>query len=1052
MHNYYKKKLNMKNAVTKSFHANKLFCLLFGILGFLVNQDIQAQNNTVSGIVSYEGEGLPGVNVVQKGTNKGVITDIDGNYTFTIEQSGEKVLIFSYIGYQTMEVAIDGRSNVDVELLLDSELIDEIVVVGYGSQKRVNLTGAVDIVRSEELENRPIVSTGEGLQGLVPNLNVTITSGDPTDDIDFNIRGFESINGGQPLVLVDGVPMDLNRINPEDIASISVLKDGSASAIYGARAAFGVILVETKRGSEGVNVKVASQLSWNVPIFRVDPIENGYEYALERNRITEANGSAPVYNADYMAGLKNYWDNPDTEPSWALIDGAFQNYGYNNLAKGLVSGSSPRQKYDIAISGASDKSNYYTSFGYLNTDGFYNHPGNDNFKRYNLLMKGDFQAKEWLSFNNQITVNMQYSDKPSAPSINTIIRTEPLRPHVIPRIEGYEQYEGKFWEHGLMILPQLTNGGRAKFSNSDIWLKSGVAISPTSRISLKSDLSYNIFNRNFESARPQYETISFNLDQPNPTNIGGDNVVEVNSQYNQYYVFNAFAEYLYDEKSDHYLKAMVGFNQEWGKNTTILGEALTIISPGVIDIGSTTGAQQISGGKNHVSLRGAFYRLNYILKDKYLFEFNGRYDGTSRFPQESRYGFFPSFSAGWRISEEAFMASTDDWLYNFKIRASYGSLGNQLLGNNYYPYIPSLNSGTSNTVIGSGFTPFIGAPGLVSPALTWETVTTTNFGIDLSFIQGNLNTSFDVYTRKTIDMLTRRDYPDILGVAAPQENTADLETKGWELSIDWADRVSKDFSYNVTLNLSDWTSRITKYDNPTGALSEFYEGQVLGEIWGYQTVGVIQDQAQLDGIADQSRLGNGWTIGDIEFEDLNNDGIISTGENTTGNPGDQVIIGNTTPRYSFGITTGFKFKGVGINLFFQGVGKRDYYPSTGNWTWFFPWRSYNGDKSWLVDTWAEDRRDAYFPESELDSKNFTTQTRFLQNAAYARLKNFNISYDLPSSLVGRTGITGAKVYFSAQNLWEYSKIRQPLDPEYVFNNSISYPLFRSYSAGITVNL
>ncbi|WP_235298258.1 SusC/RagA family TonB-linked outer membrane protein [Portibacter marinus] len=1019
--------------------------IAFGWTGSLL-----AQSMVKGTVLSSDGTALPGVNITQKGTTNGTATDFDGNYSLELI-GGQNILVFSYIGFETLEEPVNSRENVSVTLAESSSTLDEVVVVGYGTQKKVNLTGAVDVVRAEQLADRPIVSTGEGLQGLVPNLNVTITSGDPTDDIDFNVRGFESINGGAPLVLVDNVPMDLNRINPEDIKSISVLKDGAASAIYGARAAFGVILVETKTGSSGVNVSLGTQLSWNKAIFHVDPIENGYVYALERNAIWEREGDAPVYNDDYLAGLERYWSDPENNPAWALVDGAFQHYGYNNLANDLVSGVSPRQKYDISVSGATDRSNFYTSFGHLNTDGFYNHPGNDNFKRYNVLMKGDFQAKNWLSFNTQLTMNMQYSDKPSAPSINTIIRTEPLRPHVIPRIDGYEQYEGMFWDHGLMILPQLTNGGRQKFSNSDVWMKAGVKADLLQNLSFVTDFSYNIFNRQFESARPLFQTVSFNLDQDNPVNIIGDDMIEVDRRYDQYYVFNARLEYEINNKSNHYLKAMVGFNQEYDYNTRVFGEALTLVSPELIDIGATTGAQQISGSKSHASLRGAFYRLNYIYDDRYLFEFNGRYDGTSRFPKEDRFGFFPSFSAGWRISEESFMDGTDAWLDNLKVRASYGSLGNQLLGNNFYPYIPSLNSGTSNFVLSDGFTPFISDPGLVSPTLTWERVTTRNLGLDLSLINGKLSSSFDIYTRATTGMLTRRDYPDILGTQAPQENSADLETSGWEFSLTWRDGIGKGVSYYTTFNLADWTSIITKYDNPTGSLDEYYVGQQIGEIWGFETVGIIQDEEQLAQIADQGRVGNGWDVGDIQYADLDGDGIISTGENTLENPGDRKIIGNNTPRLTFGVNSGISWNGISVNAFFQGVGRRDYYPSSGNWTWFFPWRSYNGDKSWLTETWAEDRRDAYFPQSERSNKNFVTQTRFLQPASYIRLKNLNIAYQLPISILKGSGIGGAKVYVGGQNLWEYSNIRRPLDPEYVFNNSINYPLFRSFTVGANVN-
>jgi TonB-linked SusC/RagA family outer membrane protein len=1034
----------------------KFLLILVPLIVVLGALEVRAQAATVTGTVSDEkGETLPGATVMVKGTSSGTTTDADGNFRLSVPANA--VLVVSFVGYNVREVPVGNQTNLAIALEEEQSTLEEVVVVGYGSQKKVNLTGAVDVVNAERLENRPIASTGEGLQGLVPNLNITVPSGDPTSAAQFNIRGFESINGGAPLILVDGVPMDLNLINPQDIKSISVLKDGAASAIYGARAAFGVVLVETKTGKQGINVQLSSQLTWNKPIFHVDPIENGYEYAIQRNRLYEREGNTLYYTPEYIERLKAYWEDPANNPSYAVVDGTFENYGYTNLANSLMDTYSPRQKYDLAISGASDKASFYSSFGFFDTDGYINHPGNDNFQRYNILLKADYKPKDWITIDQQITVNIAKSDKPSAADINTIIRNEPIRPHVVPLIEGYEQYEGMYWDHGLMILPQLDLGGRETFSNSDIWLKSGLSINPFKRLSLKGSFAYNIFNRDYQSVEPAYEVVAFNLDQDNPVNKQGRDQIEVARNFNQYYVFNTYAEYLVEDLDNHYIKGMVGFNQELGLYSRIGGESTTLISPLISDIGATSGIQQVSGGKSHMALRGAFYRVNYIYKDRYLFEANGRYDGTSRFPKKDRYGFFPSFSAGWRISEEPFMSATRTVIENLKVRASYGSLGNQVLEDAnrnpiYYPYIPSMGSGFSNYVMGSGQTPYVQMPGLVSPALSWERVITKNIGLDIALLSGKFETSFDVYTRETLDMLMQKDYPDVLGTAAPRENAADLKTTGWELSVKWRDKAFKNVNYYVDLNLADWTSEITRYDNPTGALSEYYVGQQLGEIWGYQTVGIIQNEEQLANIPDQSRLGNDWRVGDLEFADLNGDGFVDNGENTLSNPGDRKIIGNTTPRYSYGINTGLDYKGISLNLFFQGIGQRDYVPSRSDWTWFYPWRSYNGDKSWAGNSWSPENPDAYFPEAQLGSKNFTPQTRYLQDASYIRLKNINLGYTLSSALVSKIGLNSIKVYVGGQNLWEFSKIRKPLDPEYVFDNSINYPLFRSYTVGAIINL
>ena len=310
--------------------------------------------------------------------------------------------------------------------------------------------------------------------------------------------------------------------------------------------------------------------------------------------------------------------------------------------------------------------------------------------------------------------------------------------------------------------------------------------------------------------------------------------------------------------------------------------------------------------------------------------------------------------------------------------------------------------------------------------------------------------SFDLYTRETLDMLLRRDYGDALGAPSPQENGADLKTTGWEASISWKETIGKDFSFSLNVNVSDNQAEITKYENPTGAISEYYVGQQLGEIWGYETVGIIQDDAQLAALPDQSRLGNGWKVGDIEFADLNGDGDITPGLETLSDPGDRRIIGNTTPRYSYGINLNMQYKGWSVAALFQGVGKRDFYPGTGNWQWFFPWRTYYGDERWLTDSWTPDNRDAYFPETQIGGRNFVSQTRYLQDASYIRLKSLNVSYDLPQGLTEKMGFTNIKIYAAGQNLWEASNIRKPLDPEYVFDNSIDYPLLRTYSLGLNL--
>lgn len=1024
---------------------------------------------TVTGKVTDENsEPLIGVTILVKDTNQGTVTDIDGTYSITVEDANA-TLVFSYTGYLAQEVAINNRTIIDVKMETDIQALEEVVVVGYGTQKKVNLTGAVASISSEALEQRPIVSAGQGLQGLIPNLNVSIRNGDPTQSADFNIRGYESINGGSPLILVDGVPMALERINPNDIESVNVLKDASAAAVYGARAAFGVILVETKKGKQGkVNIQLSSELSAAKPIFNMDPVNDPYQFVLARNAASMRTNGAPSFNDDVVAATKAYSEG--TGPAWVVLDGDLVHVGFNDYQNRLMTDFAPQQRYDLNISGASENASYYVSFGHLNKDGYIrNSAKNEKFKRYNGLMKADFKVNDWLRLEEKIVFNSQVSDKPHFynwdVNINTVARVDPIRPISFPAASelgrdyyltpgdaaDYEQYVGLYF-NGLNFFPYLEQGGRETFTNNDLWLTQGVNLTPLKGLRIKGEFSYNTYNRDYQDVASKVQGIA-NNDLTNliiNDGFSGNDFIQNRRDYNQYYVINTYAEYTMEQFANHYIKAMVGFNQEWGRNSWIRAQNNTLITPLVTDLNAATGLQQTGGGKSHVSLRGAFYRLNYIYKDKYLFEANGRYDGTSRFPTDDRFGFFPSFSVGYRISEEPFMAATRGWLDNLKIRASYGTLGNQLLGSNYYPYIATMGIGQSPYMMSGGSRlPFVSPAGLVSPSLTWETVVSQNLGIDITLLNQRLDLSFDTYIRDTKDMLTDVEYPAILGTSAPDANAADLRTRGWELAATWRDKIGQDWRYRVTLALSDWQSEITKYDNPTGALSERYVGQMVGEIWGYETQGIFQSEEEIASAADQSRIGANWRPGDVRYADLNGDGIISPGSNTLDDPGDRRIIGNTTPRYSFGVNLDVSYKNWTLATFFQGIGQTDHWPSDGNWTWFFPFNAGHVEWYFINDTWTEENRDAYFPAAHIstnDKKNLQRQTRYLQNAAYVRLKNLTLSYRFSPELMSRVGLGGAQLYIAGMNLWEYSPIRKPLDPESLYG-AVEYPMQRIFSVG-----
>ena len=1068
----------LRMVLTRTFFRH--FAILM-LVSTLFSLEGISQDRTISGTVSSveESDGLPGVNILVKGTTTGTVTDVDGNYTLSAPNDAQ-VLVFSSVGYITHEVNIGERSQIDLSLEADITALQEVVVVGYGTQQKVNMTGAVGVAKGEVLEDRPIVNVGEGLQGVVPNLNIDIRNGDPSDTrTDFNIRGFNSINGGQPLILIDGVPGNLNRLNPNDIENISVLKDAAASAIYGARAAFGVVLVTTKKGKKGekINVSFGAEFAAAKPIMFIDPIKDPYEYVKARDLATyRTNGSG--FDQDYIDGTQA-WSNASPGQrdalSWGVYNGSLRFYGYNGYQEQLLTDYAPQQKYDMSVSGATEKASFYASFGHLNKDGYLkNSSKNENFKRYNVLLKGEYEINDWLSMDSRALVTTERSDKPHFynwdVNINTTARVNPLNPLTFPDLpfyqtpgdrDQYEQFIGMHFQ-SVNFLPYLEQGGRDTFTKNDIFLTQGVTLTPVKGLNIRSDFTANFFYHDDQDVRSKVNVIE-NSDL-NALNLveGFSNPDYINnySENDQYFVLNAYADYTKELSGGHYLKGMIGFNQEWGYYNFIRGRAFTLITPQVTNLNATTGNQETYGGRRQIALRGAFYRLNYVFKDRYLLEFNGRYDGTSRFPKEDRFGFFPSLSVGWRMSNEGFMSSTSGWLDNLKLRASWGQLGNQLLGGNtladqdFYPYIPTMGSATSPYMMSAGSrTPYVSAAGLVSPSLTWETVETLNFGLDFTMLNNRLDVSFDVYQRDTKDMLLSVGLPSILGTAAPESNGADLRTKGWELAATWQNRINADWNYSVTLALADNQSTITKYDNPTGSIDEYYVGYKIGDRWGYQTQGIFQTEDEVATAADQSQVPGGanWRPGDIRYTDLNGDGEITQGDRTLDNPGDLRIIANEEPRYSFGVTGAAQWKGFSLSVFFQGILKYQYWPPNNNWVAFYPFNAGHVEEYYVTDTWSETNRDAYFPHPHISTntkQNVQPQTRYVQDASYIRLKNLTLAYNLPTNLVERIGLENARVYFAGANMWEATSMRKPLDPEVRPTLTQEYYKQRTYSLGL----
>ncbi len=654
-----------------------------------------SQNNTISGnVTDSSGQPLPGVSIIIKGTTNGTVTDFDGNFNLN-NVPGDATLVFSFVGMRSQEVLVEGKTTINITMEEDAIGIEEVIAVGYGTQKKANLTGAVASVSSEKLENRSITSSAQGLQGLIPNLNISFVSGDPGNTgAQFNIRGGTSINGGSPLILVDGVEQDIELINPDDIESVTVLKDAGSAAIYGARAAFGVILVTTKRTNKNTPTRIdySGLLSWNTATKMPELIDNSYDYATAVNKAMENFDGSLAFNEESIAKIKAYYEDPANNPEWEEIDGRFYFYGHYKWKDELIKDFAPTQQHNFKVTGGGEKSSYYTSLGYLKQEGIYR-KGTDVFERYNVRFNVNNEVKEWLDLNFKIAYNNKKTDKPhiyksDASYINSIVFSRPTKPLMYPG--DNEEYQGLYFENPATYQEKA---GRDTYINHDLWLTAEAIFKITDKIKINTDFSYQNYAVNEQQNATKIKFIN-SLFETYYGQTGDDSVWLRNFRRN-HYAFNIYGQYENRFEGGHYVKAMVGYNQEWRHQQMFSAQRKELISDQIPAINLALGDQIVGGSEGEYSIRGAFYRLNYIYKDKYLVEFNGRYDGTSRFKKSDRFGFFPSVSAGWRVSEENFMKSALPAVSNLKLRASYGSLGNQRT-NSYYEYIAEMGSGNTS--------------------------------------------------------------------------------------------------------------------------------------------------------------------------------------------------------------------------------------------------------------------------------------------------------------------------------------------------------------------
>lgn len=1064
---------------------------------------LSAQNRSISGkVFDTNEEPLIGVTVTIENTTIGAITDIDGAFTLQVPE-GKVVLNVSYVGFVPQKVTVaSGQSNVTVRLSEDAVLLNEVVVVGYGKQKKVNLTGAVASVGGEELENRVTKSLSSMLQGTVAGLNVTTSSGVPGSSASINVRGITSIHESEPLVLIDGAVGDIDRVNPNDVESISVIKDASAAAIYGARAAFGVILVTTKSGAAKggkATVRYSGRFGWQAPTTSTDYETTGYWSVYTINQFWQAN-SGTLY-VDYTdQDMQELWNrvNDKTEHPdrpWVVEDvrngrNQWVYYGNYDWWHSLYRDNRPMQQHNVSISGGKDDVKYFVSGSYDKQTGILRE-NPDIYRKYNLRSKIDFRINEWLTMSNNTSFySSQYSYLGDGDVENTLAYSARHALACFPQKnpDGSWLYSTPYLNYKVangrhILLGE--NSHRNVERSTDFTNTTRLVYAPIRELSFTGDFTY----RQYQSRNTSRSNVMYYREYPDgellsyATGAGANRLDEaVNT--NQYYSTNIFGTYDDTFNQAHHLSVVGGMNYEAWKNKNISAYGENLVSTDLDDLdlvgqnaeGATiTG---VGGGQNEYALLGIFGRINYDYKSRYLFEVSGRYDGTSRFASGSRWGFFPSASAGWRISEESFFQPVRQWIDNLKVRGSFGSLGNQNISS-YYSFARLISISSLGYTFGEGSVlpkySSLSAP--IASGMTWETAQQWDFGFDLTMLGNRLNLTVDGYIRDTKDMLTDGvDLPGVYGADLPDMNAADLRTKGYEITLNWRDRLTlgnKPFEYSVGLNLSDYKSVITKYDNENKTFAkDYYEGMEIGEIWGYVTDGLFQTDEEAKAYAEKVDLSyvlkgqtGGWQAGDVKFVDLDGDGKIGIGSNNVDNPGDRKILGNSLPSFSYGISASAQWNGFDVSAFFQGTGNHYWYPAGQSMPFWgpysYPYLSFL-QKDFLADVWTAENTDAYFPRAMAYSASggvlSNVNDRYLQNLRYLRFKNLTVGYTLPQSWTGKARIESVRIYFTGENLCYWSPLKKHsryVDPEAAIDrsdayNNAYYPWQKSFLFGIDV--
>lgn len=1054
-------------------------------------QPNKAQKRRIKGNVSdAKGEPIVGATISEKGGTGGTITDINGD--FTLDLAPDNAITISYVGFKPQ--TLKPTDGIHVTLDEQAKGLDEVVVIGYGTKKKANLIGAVSTVGAEELKDRPVTNLGQMLQGQVPNLNISFNTGTPGEAATLNIRGKTSItNSGAPLVLIDGVEGSIDRINPNDIESVSVLKDAASAAIYGARAGFGVVLITTKNNKDGqAHITYNGRFSFSAPTTKTNFMTVGYDVARlvdEFNTATTGSSYSELNADDYkMLEERRYDVTENPARPWAVVsqnDGLYHYYGNFDWYNYIFNFAQPTWNHNLSVNGGTEKMNYMISGGMNDHDGLYA-LSTDKYSTRTLMAKFNAEVTPWLKvFSTASLFKSKY--KQAGYDYEDGGNVANLAFHAMPWIVPVNP-DGT----NVYILPNSNNkpadGFAAMLRTGNGFTQVGkteqtYAIGAVLKLMEGLEFTGKITYRNYAKEKLARSASFVYARKPGQELTANgwpfNNRLKDGRDTYENYVYDFYANFHRTFANVHNVSAVVGTNYERGHYKFVEPSGRDLTSEVLNDLSLSTGEKSVKSSQNEFALMGYFARLSYDYAGKYLVEANMRYDGTSRFPRNHRWGFFPSLALGWRISEEAFFEPVRPTISNLKLRASVGSLGNQITDNSakfnnntFYPYMrlitlkPTTNLNyifdNAQAVYAS-----LGAP--TSGSLTWETIVTQNVGLDVGLFNNRLSLVLDVYSRTTKDMLAAaRALPAVYGYNAPYENNGELRTNGFELVVGWNDKFNlagKPFYYGVNLTLADSKTKITKFKgNESKVLGQDYEGMEWGEIWGYRIKGIYQsDQEAIDRGVDQSFLGTRFTdkAGDLIFDDVDGSTKIDQGKGTLEDHGDLVRIGNAMPRYNYGITVNMAWMGFDFSMFWQGIGKQNVYPGGNNMLFWGPYaRAYSSfiPEDFPNKVWSKNNRNAYFPRPVADlARSFAMSRpndRYLQNLAYCRLKNLTVGYTLPKTLTKKVYLEKVRLYFSGENLFITSKLKSDyIDPEQMMHdtNGRVYPFSKTFSFGLDVS-